>query len=1091
MADSFDPYYTWLGIPPEEQPADHYRLLGVRRFESNPEVIVNAADQRMVYVRTFQTGKRMKESQRLLNEISAAQLCLVDPSKRKAYDEALQQKLAQTNQAATVASVAPVNGSPVQSQPGSKSAIRSATPLPVAAPLKPHVTPPTPVIPAAPLTPLQPVIVSQANGPAAVVQVQTTPNFQFEGVPSASIKPSKPQSAARPTDGLTMATAIAVGGGSFLLGALVLAGVIIWAATRPAPVADKPSRPTKPRAAANGREHSLPTPDRGAPPPGPSTLPPDPGNADDTSPTPTPSAPPRVAVDTAPIAIERDAAPIQVVQAGMPGALRTIVPAVAQPGRKLVLSSEALLLATCDSANGQCSLAALVGPQVTKSFYPAREIVFSRDETKFAVLWPDNRTEIFQLNPLTSIARLPIGPVQSATFSGDGRWLALAVKGEQPLLVYDLQTKTMLDRISTSLSEVAWLGARDVTLVCWSPEQKAEVIDLVNGERHTLDKIEFPPFAVSKTGQPSLSVLHRVGLGRLSVYRHSLVAGQGSAEIHLEHLSDPATVLAASPDGLLFAQVRDGDLIVRRTHGDADLTRIEFPGGKFHAAAITGEQGVLAFNGPNHAAVVAGVRQLVSQPRWQLAMRDNKIVLESISASPSGAPGRSAPSPTPAPIAIDDAAGRAAIAKLRAAGLQLPDEPQAVNALRIQNAVLDPELVPLWAQFPRLQRLEFFQATNVSEILAKLPALPAVDNLQLNATPVTDDDLQHLVRLPRLNYLALFGTQVKGPGLAHLRNHEQLRTLNIPHDFPHEAIAEICKLTQLEAVYGWPQSTTDDDLKLIAGMDNLTQLQLSSAQLQGHGLAHLSQMPKVRSLSLPRGLAPGSLVHITNLPLQQFSIPHDTPAADLVHLQKMESLEHVVPPEGLTDEGLEILAQLPALKSLSLSSCRQLTDEGLQPLASNRTISHINLAEQFTDAGLKHLAKMPQLEMLIGIMGEGVTDAGIASLKTLPKLRIVELGPSNTDACLRELAQFPALDNLNIRKSRVTSKGFGELKGMTKLRQINLMDVPLTDEAVAALGELSQLRSLIVQGYKLSPRQMEVLKKALPQCNVLNINTNS
>ena len=47
IAMPFDPYHTWLGIPPEEQPADHYRLLGLRRFESNVEAIANAMDQRM------------------------------------------------------------------------------------------------------------------------------------------------------------------------------------------------------------------------------------------------------------------------------------------------------------------------------------------------------------------------------------------------------------------------------------------------------------------------------------------------------------------------------------------------------------------------------------------------------------------------------------------------------------------------------------------------------------------------------------------------------------------------------------------------------------------------------------------------------------------------------------------------------------------------------------------------------------------------------------------------------------------------------------------------------------------------------------
>ena len=47
VADEFDPYYTWLGIRPEEQPADHYRLIGLRQFEENADVISNAVDQNL------------------------------------------------------------------------------------------------------------------------------------------------------------------------------------------------------------------------------------------------------------------------------------------------------------------------------------------------------------------------------------------------------------------------------------------------------------------------------------------------------------------------------------------------------------------------------------------------------------------------------------------------------------------------------------------------------------------------------------------------------------------------------------------------------------------------------------------------------------------------------------------------------------------------------------------------------------------------------------------------------------------------------------------------------------------------------------
>src|SRR5688572_1794287 len=33
MTEPFDAYYTWLGIPPAEQPPHFYRLLGVQPFE--------------------------------------------------------------------------------------------------------------------------------------------------------------------------------------------------------------------------------------------------------------------------------------------------------------------------------------------------------------------------------------------------------------------------------------------------------------------------------------------------------------------------------------------------------------------------------------------------------------------------------------------------------------------------------------------------------------------------------------------------------------------------------------------------------------------------------------------------------------------------------------------------------------------------------------------------------------------------------------------------------------------------------------------------------------------------------------------------
>lgn len=87
----FDPYHKWLGIPPDEQPPHHYRLLGVNVFENDADVIDSAAERQMSYLHQINGGPHLAESQRLLNELAAARICLLNPQKKKAYDVQLRQ----------------------------------------------------------------------------------------------------------------------------------------------------------------------------------------------------------------------------------------------------------------------------------------------------------------------------------------------------------------------------------------------------------------------------------------------------------------------------------------------------------------------------------------------------------------------------------------------------------------------------------------------------------------------------------------------------------------------------------------------------------------------------------------------------------------------------------------------------------------------------------------------------------------------------------------------------------------------------------------------------------------------------------------
>jgi S1-C subfamily serine protease len=86
-------YHTWLGIPPSCSSPDHYQILGIAHFESNFDVISSAADRQMAHVRTFQIGQNSELSQRILNDIAAAKLCLLSATRKQTYDAALQRSM--------------------------------------------------------------------------------------------------------------------------------------------------------------------------------------------------------------------------------------------------------------------------------------------------------------------------------------------------------------------------------------------------------------------------------------------------------------------------------------------------------------------------------------------------------------------------------------------------------------------------------------------------------------------------------------------------------------------------------------------------------------------------------------------------------------------------------------------------------------------------------------------------------------------------------------------------------------------------------------------------------------------------------------
>lgn len=112
MATPFDPYREWLEIDGGPAATDFYRVFGLPAFTADPQVIAAAANLTIHRVQQLPPGRHAAVQRRLVQELSQARRCLLDPAARARYDEALRGKRASTSRPiAEAIPVAPVEQS--------------------------------------------------------------------------------------------------------------------------------------------------------------------------------------------------------------------------------------------------------------------------------------------------------------------------------------------------------------------------------------------------------------------------------------------------------------------------------------------------------------------------------------------------------------------------------------------------------------------------------------------------------------------------------------------------------------------------------------------------------------------------------------------------------------------------------------------------------------------------------------------------------------------------------------------------------------------------------------------------------------------
>jgi eukaryotic-like serine/threonine-protein kinase len=199
---------------------------------------------------------------------------------------------------------------------------------------------------------------------------------------------------------------------------------------------------------------------------------------------------------------------------------------------------------------------------------------------------------------------------------------------------------------------------------------------------------------------------------------------------------------------------------------------------------------------------------------------------------------------------------------------------------------------------------------------------------------------------------------------------------------------------------------TDDGLKNLRGLTELTSLRLDSAKVTDAGLAHLKDLVKLSYLSL-----------------------YGT---------------------QITDAGIVYLKNMTELTFLGLGGRLPITDSAVVQIRRFDKLKQLYLDNsKITDAALPLLRRLEQLELL-DVGGTMVTDVGIDSVIYMESLNELVLHATKvTDRSMIGIGRMKNLEVLSFWKTSISDVGLDRLHKLTKLKQVYARSSQITKDGLA------------------------------------------
>ena len=297
--------------------------------------------------------------------------------------------------------------------------------------------------------------------------------------------------------------------------------------------------------------------------------------------------------------------------------------------------------------------------------------------------------------------------------------------------------------------------------------------------------------------------------------------------------------------------------------------------------------------------------------------------------------------------------------------------------------------------------------------LEKLLAVPEILSLDLSYTHITDAALQTISKLPNLRSLGLrFCEHITEAGVAHLRDAAKLERLDLRGAAVSDSgMAFLAQISTLRSLDIGITQITGPSFEALEALENLEELAIGGNRVSDLGLSYLQAVPKLRRLDLSGSQVTDSGVWgvtVTDVNLDAIAmlsgleelnlaasdaeyianigdgVPRvrnrieitDLGVEKLIALARLRSLD--LSRSGVTAKGLQALAKLPALRTLTLAYARGIGEEAIPALLDMQALRNLDLTGvELSDTALARLARHPTIEKLV-LLDSGVTEAGVA-----------------------------------------------------------------------------------------------------------------